>query len=207
MKSPSLLFLHGAGTANKNRAEYLQEEIKDCGIESYSFNFSGHSGIDLEESSLEKRYKEAKRVIKELNLKKPLSLFGSSMGAYIAIKLLEEFEISNLILFCPALYSSKAFNISFGPNFTKILREINSWKNSDAFEIIKNFKGNLRIFIGEKDEVVPKQLIEMLDENSRNTSSKKIIIIPQATHALHQFISENKMWKARVKDEICQLLN
>jgi len=41
---------------------------------------------------------------------KPIAVYGSSMGGYIAIKLLERFlNIKSLILFAPAVYDSRKF--------------------------------------------------------------------------------------------------
>jgi len=102
-----LLFLHGAGpTTDKTVHQYLEEALLSFGIESCSFDFRGHGEkkAPLSESGLEKRYNEAKQAIQDFRLTEPLNICGSSMGGYTAIKLLEEFKIQNLILFCPAVY-------------------------------------------------------------------------------------------------------
>ena len=74
------------------------------------FDFSGHgeSSRELKKDCLEKRVHEAKSVMHQFcSEEKPLIICGSSMGGFIAIKLLEFFKISTLILLCPALYTKK----------------------------------------------------------------------------------------------------
>ena len=147
-----LLFLHGAGpTTDKTVHQYLEEALLPYNIESCSFDFYGHGEkkIPLSESSLKKRYVEAKQAIQDFHLTEPLNICGSSMGGYIAIKLLEEFKVQNLILFCPAIYDTKAFDVPFDERFTSIIRKEHSWMQTDAFDTFKKFTGNVLIFIGE----------------------------------------------------------
>jgi alpha-beta hydrolase superfamily lysophospholipase len=81
---PTLLFLHGAGKATKERSNYIAFELAKHGIRSFSFDFSGHgeSSGKLEESSLRKRVEEASAALNFLNHSEAVTLYGSSMGAH-----------------------------------------------------------------------------------------------------------------------------
>lgn len=191
--SIDILSLHGAGNSNKHRIDYLAELLEVSNIKIHSFDFTGfgNSGVKITQSSLEIRQNESDQAVSKFQLKEPLNIMGSSMGAYNAILMLKKYSIANLFLFCPGLYTSKAFNINFGDEFTKIIRESSSWVNSDAFEILKKYTGNLFICIGEKDEVIPDILIQKIFEVSKNTKTIKLLKIPKATHSLHTFLSQN----------------
>lgn len=204
----SMLFLHGAGGSDKTRTQYLQDILANHNVTPYSFNFTGHGGdkVELDKSSLKNRLQEAEEAIRQFNLKEPLSLCGSSMGGYIAIKLLEKYQVENLILFAPAVYDIKAFDVNFNNEFSDIIRAQDSWKNSDAFSILNTFKGNVLISIGEQDEVIPKELINHLYSNLTNTVSKEIVYIPNCPHAIHRWLSHNKEWTQKVSKKIVQLI-
>lgn len=187
-----LLCLHGAGNSDKNRINYLPNLLNQS-IKIHSFDFVGfgESGVDISQSSLKLRQKHAESVIKTLGLVEPLNVLGSSMGAYNAVKLLEKYSIANLFLFCPGLYTPAAFEINFGTEFTKIIRKTNSWHDSDAFDLLSKYTGNLFVCIGENDEVIPKDLIQKIMEVSKNTRQQKLCIVPKADHGIHTFLAHN----------------
>ena len=102
----------------------------------------------------------------------PLNVIAASMGGYSAIKLTEHFVVKNLILLVPAVYSSQAYETPFGSEFSAIIREPNSWINSDAFETLSGFDGSVTIIAAEADEVIPMNLIEQLYASARNAEKK-----------------------------------
>jgi len=201
----SLLFLHGAGTSDKERTKYLSDELQKYGIEGCSFNFSGHGGVDLENSSLAKRLAEAEKAIKVFRLTEPLNLCGSSMGGYIAIKVLKNHGVDNLVLFAPAVYDFKAFALPFDSTFSEVIRQENSWENSDAFGILEKFSGKMLLFIGEKDEVIPERLVERIDKSLSMAKSKEIVRIPECPHKIHLWLSQHEEWKNKVSEKIGKL--
>jgi hypothetical protein len=114
---PSLLFLHGGGAATKERTLYLAHELAQIGIGSVLFDFSGHgesTGKSIE-STLEKRVKEACEVYKnKLDPRRRLGIVASSMGGYVALKMIErQINVGFVALFSPAVYSDDAFSQRF----------------------------------------------------------------------------------------------
>ena len=161
---PSILFLHGAGNADQKRVSYLAKQMITKKKSSITFDFSGHgkSSGTLEESSLKKRYDEICDISPFINSEESITLCGTSMGGYLAVKMLSYFHnVHTLVLYCPAIYSKEAFEVPFTQEFSEILRTENSWKDTDIIENMKNFTGNVFIIIGQKDEVIPKGVIDL----------------------------------------------
>ena len=187
-----VLFLHGAGKANRTRFQGIRTRLsKKFRISSTAFDYLGHG--DSTESTLpdclKLRTEQACEVIKRMRPSGRLSIVASSMSAYIALKLTEQYQVRNLILIVPAVYHQNAYAVPFSSAFTKIIRQDSSWVNSDAWSILEAYTGNLLIIFAENDEVIPKELIKYLYDFSTNTNSRKVCMIPGAPHRILEFIS------------------
>jgi len=143
----------------------------------------------MSDSSLEKRTLQAILAINQ-HAPKFSTVIGSSMSAYTAIKLTETFHIENLVLMVPAVYTPKAYNLSFGAEFSKVIRIKNSWLDSDAFTILEKFKGNLLIIAAQNDSVIPSDVLENIYNSASSVNTKKLHIIPNAEH-LNLFPNES----------------
>jgi len=203
----SILFLHGAGASDKNRTKYLEIILARYGIKCHSFNFKGAGGDakEMSKSSLKQRQLDAERYFEKIE-DKQVTVCGSSMGAYTAIKLTEKYKINSLVLFCPAVYTIEAFDVPFNDEFTKIISEKESLLESDAFEILENFQGKILIFIGSADEVIPKKLLDLLDESLNKLKSKEIVMIPDCPHAIHLWLVRHEGWAKKVGKKIVDFL-
>lgn len=201
---PNFVFLHGAGIGRKERIESIADGLIAADISILSFDFSGHgeSSGTLSSSSLKKRLEEAKAVVSKYANLDNLTVAGASMGAYIAIKLLVYFKISNLILFYPAIYTKEVFDIQFNSYFSESIRKPESWRNSDAYSLLNNFTGNLLIVIGQKDDIIPFEVINLLDNNSANATHKEIIRIPDSPHILLEWIKDKPEIKKYIIEKI-----
>ena len=190
---PEILLLHGAGISNRQVFNKLRELLAEKGIASCAFDFVGYgeTGGFVQESSLESRTKQASAVIEACNLKKPLIIRAGSMAGYNAIKLTELFPVKNLILSAPAVYTKDAYSVNFGEEFSAIIRKPESWRASDAWDILHKFTGDLLIISAEKDTFIPKDVIQMIYDSSVNASSREIMTIPNAPHQLATFLQEN----------------
>jgi len=190
---PSLLMLHGAGASNRKRFKFLRTRLWAQGIGSCAFDFSGsgESEGEMGASTLESRTLQACRVVEDQNLTLPLSVLGGSMGAYTAVKLLDHLPIANLILVVPAMYDAAAYSIPFTGGFTRIIRSPQSWVDSDAWQLLADFCGGLLIVAGGKDDVIPDDVIQRLDQAARNADPKILQIIPKAPHQILSFLKNN----------------
>ena len=190
---PSVMFLHGAGTANLARFDSFRELLARHGISSAGFDFIGHGETDgsLESSSLKQRTEQALAVIRKLSLTEPLTIIAASMSGYTALQLTLLVEVENLIFLAPGVYATEAYDAPFNSGFSGIIRKPDSWKDSDAWEILNSFKGNLLICTAENDQVVPKELTDMLYESATNARTREICMILNATHPLGKYLDEH----------------
>lgn len=189
-QKPRFVFLHGGGNGTKERIYNIASPLLDNNVNLLAFDFSGQgeSTGDLKKSSLQKRTQEANEIVHQFASTDPLIMCGASMGGFIAIKMLENHSIETLILFCPALYDAKAYTVPFDAGFTEIIRTPYSWRNADVFEVLRKFQGKLLIVIGEEDEIIPSEVIELIFSHASTASKKEIYRIPGCPHSIFNWL-------------------
>ena len=165
---PSVICLHGGGPSSRESTRYLSEVIQK----------HGRSVI---------RFDETKSILKHFKLSEKITVIGTSMGGHVAGSLLKEFDIENLILFCPAAYDEKAWNIEFGSGFTEIIRTEDSFLNSEIFLYLKEFKGNALFVIGENDVIIPEEVISLYKEALSNSNKFESFTIQDCPHPIHRW--------------------
>jgi pimeloyl-ACP methyl ester carboxylesterase len=177
------LVLHGAGQSSRQKFSRLRKSLNSHGLPSASFDFIGHgeTGGQLPGSSLRQRTDQATSFIHHA-CAKPLNLIAASMGAYTAIKLTRIFSVQNLVLLVPAVYTYRAYDLSFGDEFSAAIRVPESWNNSDAFEILSGFKGNILVIAAQNDIVIPDGVIEKILSSGKNAKSCSLHVVPNSEH-------------------------
>ena len=179
-----VLILHGAGASERTRFAMLRASLQQRQIGSTVFDFVGHgeTGGQMMQSSLASRLRQAQSVIAARQMDKPLAVIGVSMGASNAIKLAQCDAISSLILIVPGVYASNAYDVPFGPQFSALIRQERSWMNTDAWDILANFRGRLLVIAAEHDVVIPREIPERLYASAVNAQWRKLLIIEGAEH-------------------------
>ena len=179
----STIILHGAGQSSRATFSRLRDHLCLNGLPSVCFDFVGHgkTGGNIRETTLRGRTEQAAEVIKH-KCQQPLTIIGASMGAYSAVKLTERFAVENLILLVPAVYTPQVYDVPFGPRFSAIIREPQSWANSDAFATLATFSGSMTIIAAEFDEVIPIKLIEKLYAAAGQAKKKTLHVVPNSRH-------------------------
>lgn len=206
----SLLMMHGAGNADRSRFMPLRRMLLEKGIASSAFDFigCGESTGKRENSTLQDQTKQACRVIQTLNMKLPLTVVGASMAAYTAVKLLDHFQVANLILIVPAMYTARSYNVPFNRGFTHIIRQPQSWIDSDAWELLGQFTGNLLVIEAEKDAVIPKDVLRRITHAANKTHAKRVMTIQGAPHKVLNYLNHHgKEDRLRVVSTIAGLMN
>jgi alpha/beta superfamily hydrolase len=201
-----VLFLCGGGLKiGKERYQEWQREFEEINIASVSFDYSGvnGSGVPLEQSSLEARINEASWVTdwaKEHVPAEQYVLFGTSMGGYIALGLVNKKPafFDTIILHAPAAYSPQANNLNFGPDFTKEIRKENSWADSLSFHWLKRYTGKILLVESEKDEVVPQEIIERY----KGVSRPEILLLKEAPHDIWKDSLEARRFRNEIYQKI-----
>lgn len=189
---PEVLFLHGAGLADRKRYDYIRQSLAKEEIASIAFDFIGHgeTGGDLSASSLRERTDQANAVIDTLSLPQPFSVVAGSMSAHTAIQLTQFHEINTLILLVPGIYREDVYDQAFNDTFSEKIREEKSWELSDVFEILGSFDGKLLIIAAEKDEVVPAEIPQRLYDAAKYAQSRTIHTVKGASHKIHEFLND-----------------
>jgi len=179
----STIILHGAGKSSRTTFSRLRYHLCLNGFSSVGFDFVGHgeTGGEIQETTLRGRTEQAAEVIKH-KCQGPLTLIGASMGAYSAVKLTEHFEVENLILLVPAVYTPRAYEVPFGPRFSAMIREPESWADSDAFDTLSNFAGSIIIIAAEFDDVIPSKLIDQLYASTIRAKKRNLHVVPDSRH-------------------------
>ncbi len=203
-QSNHTLVLHGAGKSSRAIFSGLREALYNNGIRSVSFDFIGHgeTGGQLVGSSLRERTNQAAAVIRE-HCCTPITLIATSMSGYTAIKLTELFPVNNLILLVPAVYSLRAYDVAFGEEFSKILRLPYSWRESDAFKILSEFKGNLVIIAAESDEVIPDEIPRKIHAAAIKANEASFLIVPGSKHTSLFPKREDHLWAVDIITQTC----
>jgi pimeloyl-ACP methyl ester carboxylesterase len=183
--SLNVLCLHGAGQSNRLRFAGLRSALQHRGFGSASFDFIGHgeTGGVVENSSLASRTAQANAVIRSRGLyQRPLTVVGSSMGAYAAIKLTQLQNINSLVLVVPGVYTPNAYSVPFGTEFSSIIRQHQSWRDTDAWMHMAEFRGSLLVVAAENDQVVPFEIPQRLMTCASACSWKKLHVVKDAGH-------------------------
>ncbi len=178
------LILHGAGNSSRSVFTQLRHSLNSNNIPSVSFDFVGHgeTGGDILGSTLCERTEQASAVIKHTCIE-PVILIAASMSGYTAIKLTELFSVSNLILLVPAVYSPRAYDLPFGPEFSAAIRAPDSWRESDAFDILSRFTGSLVVIAAEFDDIIPREIVEQIHSSAMNAANRIFHVVPGSAHS------------------------
>lgn len=183
------LIIYGGSTGfNQGKLTNFKKRLSLNGISTASFDFRGITEATKNhffKFGLSSRVKDTRAVITEIKKRLPdynISLIGVSMGGYIAAQCLD-LEIKNLILAAPAAYHKNAIekNITFGSDFSKLIRKQSSWRESDAFEKVKKFKGRILIIGYENDEIIPFDVLKKYF-NSATSKDRSFIIVKGYEH-------------------------
>lgn len=189
------LVLHGAGKADRRRMFPVCSRLAEAGYAAVTFDFWGHGETTrpLGTTSLETRTRQARHVAASLPPDAPLSILSFSMGGYTAIKLVEEtpHRVENLIMYAPAVYDAAAYAVPFGPDFSTIIRQPESWSRSDAFRILESLEGGLMLVWGSNDSVIPRDIIDMLANSAPRARDVNVHIISGGPHTLSGWFNED----------------
>jgi len=179
-----VLMLHGAGQSARARLSMVRTSLQQRKIGTTALDFVGHgeTGGDLSHSSVASRTRQAQAVIAARQLRRPLAVIGFSMGASNAIRLVQLDSVSSLILIVPGVYTPEADEVPFGPEFSSVIRRERSWADTDAWDILAQFRGRLLVIAAENDVVIPCEIPERLVASAVNAEWRKLLVVERAEH-------------------------
>ncbi|MNZ06940.1 Alpha/beta hydrolase family protein [compost metagenome] len=144
------LLIHG-GNSDLSSLSPLEDLLRKKNIGTLSFNLSGLNSTSKKKSSLSQNINES---IAFYSLLKNVDIvIGYSLGGYIAINLAKKFQIDQLILLCPAIYSDQAVNKIYGNEFKNEISKPYSFYSSSIWHFLMEYKREVLIVYGELDGI------------------------------------------------------
>lgn len=181
---PEILFLHG-GVPEEDRLQFhllRQILLKQYALPSCAFDFIGHgsSGGEWGESSLRERSFQATDIVYACFDSQPFSVVAVGMGAHVACKLLDVVPIQNLVLLSPRLYHRDAYRLSFADAaFATLAEQVGSClDNTDIFDCLRKFTGNLCLISGNEDAEVIDAMVGQFHRYSLPAASQQQVYFP-----------------------------
>jgi pimeloyl-ACP methyl ester carboxylesterase len=207
-RAPSVICLHGGGPTGRHSTSYLAAALQAEGRSVIRFDFSGQgdSTGKMAASSLAKRLAETKSVLDYFGLDDGISVIGTSMGGHIACALAREISIENLVFFGPAAYTTRAWDVAFGSGFTEIIREENSFLNSDIVDLLRGFSGNALYFIGSDDEIIPEQVVDLYREALSHCSIFEAYTVVDCPHPIHRWALKHPEVQKEIEGKVLSLI-
>jgi len=178
-----------AGGANRPRLEGYyppwQEYFLSRGITTFNFDFRGVGDAEgnLNKTNLNTRVEDAKaalEILKQNSQTDNIYLLGTSMGGPVAIRTANP-SVKGVLLAAPAAYSEEARDKNFGPDFSLAIRKPESWKDSPEFEELKKYNGKTFLLYGDKDEVIPSDLLLTYAEIVKSQNGQ-VVVLENAGH-------------------------
>ena len=105
----------------------------------------------------------------------------------------------------PAAYAAHAYMAPFGPEFSKILRTPQSWANSDAFDLTRNYDGHLLVISAEEDRVVPAAIPQRYASAENNRASTVHHVVKGSGHNLSEHYEREPSARTAAYSEIASL--
>lgn len=127
------------------------------------------------------------------------------MSGYTAIKLTESVAVERLVLIVPAVYRRDVYDVPF-KDFTPLIREPGSWRDSDAWDLLAQFKGRLLMIVAGRDEVIPSGVIEGIQRTASAASSIEVVTVADAPHGIIKFFREHPSELERVQQKLTDFL-
>ncbi|MBO9535021.1 alpha/beta hydrolase [Herbaspirillum sp.] len=199
-----ILFLHGAGQSTRERQRPLRQALALRGCASAAIDFSGHGGSTaLAPNSLAKRMDEAQAALDRFT-EAPRTVVGVSMSGEIAMRLAcrPENRIAHLVTIVGAIYDGAAFDIPFGPGFSAALRRPDSWRDADTLAQIRGYRGRITLIRASDDQVIPKEVSELIAANAHTAEQCRIVELPGIDHR----VSERCAQDASLRELLARLI-
>lgn len=195
--------IHG-GSKDREAGLKYRHLMASLGFGTTAFDCIGHgeTGGELSHSSLIGRTEQARAVAEHLG-SQLTGCMGVSMGAYNALQLSKSVPLRSLILIVPGVYHPSAYQVNFGPEFSAIIRQPCSWAESDAWQIVADFSGNILVISAAEDRVIPDAIPQRLYDSASGKGKQALLTVADADHnSVWQMLQRNPA----LYDKTCRLL-
>lgn len=211
-KRPIILVLHGWTSSMARYPERVEPLVK-MGYIALLFDMRGHgeTGSDPTRFSRKDHLDDCLATydfIKEIPADpSDVAVFGSSYGGYLACLLASKRPVRRLVLKAPAQYPDETFEspkpIARAQSVEQYRLEPHTKNDNMALKSISGYTGDLLFIECEKDEQVPKQVMD--DYRSTITTKYDYVLLKSADHACRvpgsneAMIAAMKKWFQKLK--------
>lgn len=180
-----LLYICGATAGSEKSMPLLHMLAEKAQVALVAFDPRGQiqKTTDFAES-LRTRIEDARTMMQWIRSRCPghrgrLIVWGHSMGAHIAAYLAEG-KPDGILLTSGAAYNRMivANRIPFGEEQKKVLNLPDSWRDSEAPWLLRDFEGDLLVMTMEFDEVVRPEVSQMYLDAAQKARHKEKVTIP-----------------------------
>jgi hypothetical protein len=105
------------------------------------------------------------------------------------------------------MYSRRAYSLCFNDGFSKVIREQNSWFDSDAWDILNDFRGNLLLITAENDDIIPEDVVKKIFESATKSRNKFIHEVQGSPHQILSYLAERPQKFLEVIKQIISILD
>jgi pimeloyl-ACP methyl ester carboxylesterase len=198
----SIVLLHGALGCDTDLAA-LSNNLTKLGITTYRFSFSGHGNLPFEASfGVEQFTLELDNFIRTNKLSKP-SLFGYSMGGYVALKyaLLNGHKIDKLITLGTKFNwndaviekETKLLEPSFLENKAPAFVQALKTKHGLNWQVLLSKTADMMKEINRKQFLADEQLVEIRNRVVLGLGDKDSMVSLNETLAVHKTLPNAEM--------------
>ncbi|MFL9881233.1 alpha/beta hydrolase [Herbaspirillum rhizosphaerae] len=196
------LFLHGAGQSDRLRQRLLREDLAQSGFGSVALDFSGYGESSANSpGSLKKRLRQAQAVLAHIDTDGTIhTVVGTSMSGEIALRLACNMgsRINHAVLIVGAIYGRTAFSIPFGPEFSSIIRQPQSWRDAETLEFIRDYRGGLTLIRALNDAVIPHEVADLLEQAAVSARFRQLIDLPETDHRVSEKMVNDVTLRQRI---------
>jgi len=220
--SSAVLLIHGWSGYQDANDVVLGAALAEAGLWAMTFDLAGHG---LSEGSPE-RYTladfldQACAAHDHLHAEvsgphgslahRPVSVCGTSLGAYLGVLLSAERAVNELSLRVPAHYPDAMFS---GIPVAEYVRAGQAWgwrslalapDTTRALRALQSFRGHLQIIEAARDEVIPRQTIVNYLQAAVRCASVQHVVLPEATHVIYEHRASRRDALRRVRAWIAE---
>lgn len=192
-KTPGVLIVHGWGSRQARFVDRA-EALAGAGIVCMTFSMRGREGSDgkLKDQTIGSGFEDLNKAFEVFYGldgldRMRIGLYGGSYGAYLIALLLEKQEVKSVLLEVPAIYRDEWWQVNAKSYSRKEHDECRQEKNlsgNRAMKIWRGFEGSALLVEHERDESVPKVLVQNYFENLKSAKQKEYRTIKSAEHRL-----------------------
>ena len=206
--APGVVFVHGWGSSQRQDLGQARR-LRELGFVCLTFNLRGHA----------RTWRQRQTVTRSQNLRDLIAAFdclaggdgvdperlgvvGSSYGGYLAALLVAERKLRWLALEAPALYKDADFDrpkrqLNLDADLPAYRRQRLAPEDNRALRSAAGFEGDVLLVEGERDEVIPHQVLANYRGAFAGARSLEHVVIPEADHGLTQ-----RRWRNMYRDAL-----